>query len=471
MKNKLLIRKYKLFIKIKKKMTNTLTNEQEECLNLMLSNYNVFLTGNAGTGKSYILKEYINYIKKLKLSKKVAITSTTGVSALLIGGKTLHSWAGIGLGTGNLYKKVTNNVSALFRWRNIKTLIIDEISMLDYRLFDKLNILAKRIKNEPDKPFGGIQIIAVGDFCQLPVVKGNGNFCFESASWNECRFHIVNLKQVIRQDNIEFKKMLQEIRFGNVSNNTRELLNSRVGLWNFDTSDKNGIKPTLLYSTNKDINAINDAELEKLYKLGHEIINYKVKKLKHNLVTTTEEYILDVNISNNDLYKREFETYKRVTEDIKEIRLAVNAQVMLTKNLDIDSGLVNGSRGIITDFKFIDTNTNYKNKIKFPVITFTNGVTRIIEPYIYEYIDDEFEIIYSQLPIKLAWATTIHKSQGATLSSVVINLSNIFEYGQAYVALSRVSDINSMYLVGDINYNKICAHPKACEFYEQLCSS
>lgn len=421
-----------------------MNKEQQKGLYLMLSGKNVFLTGSAGTGKSYLINEYIEEIKNKNELYNIGITSTTGISALLINGKTLHSWAGIGLGEGDLYKKVYNNKNALKRWKTVKTLIIDEISMLNPRLFDRLNDLGKKIRNNKYIPFGGIQIIAVGDFCQLPVVKGEGKFCFDTSTWKECDFEICNLTDIIRQNNKKFTEILQKIRLGNCDEESKELLKNRTGLYKNSTKNDDGIKPTILYSTNKNVNILNNNELDKLIKSGKSYKNYKIN-------IDVKKTNLSLNSLNN---LTEF-----LTKDNKNIKLSIDAQVMLTKNLDTEYGLVNGSRGIVYAF---DNENN-----GMPIIKFINGIKKTIEPYKSSYIDHECNIIFHQLPLKLAWATTIHKSQGATLDYVVANLSNIFEYGQAYVALSRAKDLEHLYLTG-INFSKINCHPNAKSFYENL---
>jgi ATP-dependent DNA helicase PIF1 len=421
--------------------------KQNYAITLMDEGHNIFLTGGGGVGKSYVIQKFIERYRadKNKISKSLAITSTTGVSAVLIKGKTLHSWAGIGLGKGDLIEKIKNNNKALSRWLSVKILIIDEISMLNPRLFERLDKVARHFR-VPTLPFGGIQLIIVGDFCQLPVVKGDGDFCFDSPSWKECEFKVVNLTQVIRQDNIEFANVLQELRFGNISKKTRKLLLERTGKWTRETCNKDGIKPTLLYSTNKNVDELNKKELEELIKLE---LPYKIYKVKTGIIKSP------INMNMNDLIN----LIDYYTKDVKKIKLAVNAQVMLTKNIDVDNGLANGSRGIITGFK--------DGQIGLPIVKFMNGIEIEIPLYKSKYNDGEVEFVYEYIPLKLAWATTIHKSQGATLDYVVANLSNIFEYGQAYVALSRAKSLENLYLTG-INFNKIMCHPDAKKYYKNL---
>jgi ATP-dependent DNA helicase PIF1 len=419
--------------------------KQQYAITMMNDGNNVFLTGGAGVGKSYVIRRFIEeyHNDNSNITKKgLAITSTTGVSAVLIGGKTLHSWAGIGLGKGDLIEKINKNRKAMRNWLSVKTLIIDEISMLNPRLFERLDKVARHFR-DAEKPFGGIQLVVVGDFCQLPVVKGDGDFCFNSPCWQDCDFQVVNLTQVIRQENLEFATVLQEIRLGNVSKKTRKLLLSRTGKWTRETCNKDGIKPTLLYSTNKNVDDLNNKELDALIELGMAKKSYKVK------INDVKSKLSMIELNNVIEYQ---------TKDVKVIKVAIGAQVMLTKNIDVDNGLANGSRGIITGFN--DDNG-------YPVVKFINGIEETVVPYKTTYRDADTSLIIEQIPLKLAWATTIHKSQGATLDYVVANLSNIFEYGQAYVALSRAKSLDNLFLTG-INFDRINCHPAAKAYYSNI---
>jgi ATP-dependent DNA helicase PIF1 len=419
--------------------------KQQYAINMMNENHNVFLTGGAGVGKSYVIQRFIEQYRNNKSNnpRSLGITSTTGVSAILIGGKTLHSWAGIGLGKGDLIEKVKSNINALERWACVKTLIIDEISMLNPRLFERLDKVARHFRDS-EKPFGGIQLVVVGDFCQLPVVKGEGDFCFNTDVWSECDFKVVNLTQVIRQENIEFANILQELRLGEISDKTRKLLLSRTGKWNRQTVNPDGIKPTLLYSTNKNVDELNNKELDELIANGMKSKKYRVK------VDTKRTRLSMIELNNLIEYQ---------IKDIKKVELAVGAQVMLTKNIAVDRGLANGSRGVVVGFD--------EEKNGMPIVKFINGIKETITLYKTKYRDADVDLIIEQVPLKLAWATTIHKSQGATLDYVVANLSNIFEYGQAYVALSRAKSLENLYLTG-INFDRINCHPASKAYYSLL---
>jgi hypothetical protein len=237
-----------------------LSEKQQVAYDLVARGENVFITSPAGGGKTFFIK---TIYKRFKESKNIAVTSTTGTSAILIDGVTLYSYLGIGLGTSDvssLFLMIKKRRDILKRWRDLNILIIDEISMLSPVLFDKLENLARVIRKNT-LPFGGIQIILSGDFLQLPVVGDSDSFCFDALSWNTCIKNIVYLNENFRQGDTVFKKCLNEIRVGNISPETTKLLRSRV---NAKLENEFGILPTKIYSLNRDVDQENDEELDKL---------------------------------------------------------------------------------------------------------------------------------------------------------------------------------------------------------------
>lgn len=426
-----------------------LTELQEKALKYMVEGKNIFLTGPSGVGKSMIISMFKNLRGK---SKNIAITSTTGVSSLLIGGTTLHSYLGIGLGTGSadyLTEKILKNNKIKQRWKTIDTLIIDEISMLSPELFDKLETVARNIRNGYSRnnfqielvdgpPFGGIQLILVGDFLQLPVV-GSDNFCFEAKTWNICVEHVVQLTEIIRQTDKEFQEVLNDIRYGIVSDRAKKLLLSRV---NVEVKNDLGILPTKIQTTNEAVDRINSKEFEKLIQKNPEIYEYDMRIHFYDSVFNKEHAI---------------EKYRKncLAPDI--LQLCIGAQVMLLYNLNLDIGLANGSRGVVVNF--IED---------FPVVQFMNGQTHVIDFHDWEIEENEIkQVRITQVPLKLAYSISAHKSQGCTLDCAEIDLSNLFAHGQAYVALSRVKSEKGLNIVG-INFDGIKAHPKALEFYKKI---
>ena len=442
-----------------------LNKKQAEAVKLMQSGANVFLTGGAGTGKSHVLQKFVESYNKGKGG--LAVTGPTGVSAYAVKGRTLHSWAGIFRGEEGDFERLyrvfyslssskksvlekeklwkTYTGKAIKRWQQVKTLIIDEVSMLHPSLFERLNHLACALRSD-NSPFGGIQLIVVGDFCQLPPVHGEGLFCFDSEIWGLCQFQVANLTQIIRQKDETFTRLLQRARLGECNEDDVQWLESRVGLWNPNMTIGE-IKPTVLYARNKEVDFMNNRELQKLIDKGG----------KH------KEYEVRVEVARNNLLgmKPTQDLIRNVTKGIEKLRFAVGAQVMLTKNLEVDSGLVNGSRGVVKGF---DQEDNI-------IIKFVCGITKTLGRKDFKYErkegNREISLVILQIPLRLAWAVSIHKSQGATLDYVVTDLSDVFEYGQAYVALSRVRNLENLYLKG-IDFSKINCHPSVKAFYNKI---
>lgn len=406
---------------------SNLNEKQRDALNDVRERKNIFLTGPAGSGKSFL----INVIKRL-YDKQVAVTSTTGVSAVQLSGKTIHSWAGIGLGTGSvneLVKKIKKS-KAICRWKYTKMLIIDEISMLSPEVFDKLCEIGMKIRNN-NIPFGGIQLILCGDFLQLPVVN-SASFCFKAKYWDSVVHKVVYLDKILRQKNKSFAKMLEKARLGICTKKMKTLFLSRCGLKpNMD----DGIIPTRLYSKNMEVDTINNVELDKL---EGNLYTYDVDIEKRGLVN---DRLLD------NFIKRD-----------KKITLKLGAQVMLTENIDVENGLANGSRGVVVGFA---------NEL--PIVKFKCGVQQVVGRFERTYDCDNCWIKKRQVPLRLAWAITIHKCQGMTIDCIVTNLhkDEIFEYSMAYVALSRVKSIEGLYLDA-FSLRSIKCHPKALEFYQKL---
>ena len=408
-----------------------MNNRQQQAYKEMLEGKNIFLTGGGGVGKSYLIKQF--YRESITKGKKIFITSTTGTSALLIDGSTLHSVLGIKLGKGSvidLCTTIKKNNFAHGVWKIMEILIIDEVSMLSPILFDKLEEIARILKHN-DKPFGGIQIILSGDFCQLPCVNED-SFCFNADSWGKVIEKTHYLTDIIRQSDNLFCNVLNSIRIGDITEEVKEILDKRLEA----KIDKNqDIKPTLLYPYNKDVDRINNHYLSKL------IDKYKEKS----------EFNVELDVSTS--YRG------KVIVDVPEtLVLTKECQVMLTFNLDLPNGLVNGSRGVIVSF----------NSDGLPLVKFLNGIVRVIDFHTYEK-EEKGKILYRyyQIPLKLAWCITIHKAQGLTIDLIQTDLSNIFEYGQAYVCLSRVKSLEGLYLQG-INYMAIKCHPKALEYYKSI---
>jgi len=429
----------------------TLTEEQRQVIETLDSGINVMMTGCGGTGKSHVIKclaDVLTPTLEARLGHKpvIHVTALTGCAALLLGSEamTLHSWSGIGLGkecVTDLVWKIQRNGRAKKHWRQCDLLVIDEISMLTVELLEKLDDIGRRMRKCFDKPFGGIQLLFVGDFCQLPPVK-QLQFAFESERWPLIVGKTIELVQVQRQKDPLFQKILTEARQGDLSSVSEAILRTRMGLnWK-----SHKIRPTLLFPRNAEVDMINDANLKalkgpmKTFEAGFKYADLKVAARTN---TKSEDFKRAVALLDRDASYRD------------KLLLAEDAQVMLITNLDVAAGLVNGSRGIVVAFD---------SKDGAPIVEFLNGSRLPIGLHDWE-IDSHPGVFRTQYPLKLAWACTIHKAQGATLDSALIDIgSNTFEYGQAYVALSRVRNLEGLY-IHDFESSAFSLHPKVAAFY------
>ena len=402
---------------------NLLNEEQNHALKCVMDGHSILLTGSAGTGKSYTIKYIIEYLNNA--NKKYAITASTGTAAVIIGGQTLHSFLGLGLGTGSV-KEILNNIlknkKKYESILNLDVLIIDEISMIDKELFEKISIILSIIKSN-DIYFGNIQLILVGDFCQLAPVKGK--YCFLADIWNKMNIKIVLLEKLIRHnEDLLFQQMLKIVRKGKCTDNIIKVLDKLK-----DTEFDNGIIPTKLYPINVNVDKINNIEIEKLKAEG--------------------------NIS---------KTYRAITSCDKEkegekftIELTLNSQIIIIRNINVEESLVNGTRGIIKhlgdDFVVInDVNGNIHN-IKYFTDTYNNSVS-----------SKNSYIIH--MPIRICYALSIHKSQGMTIDALELDLgSNIFTCGQSYTALSRAKKLSSIKII-DIDKNSFRTNIDVKKFYK-----
>jgi len=434
-----------------------MNKEQESFLTLEERGHNIFLTGSAGTGKSFILNHLIDRYKKN--GQMYGLTAMTGCAALLLGkAQTLHSWASVGLAkdpVSKLISSIRKSSKSMKRWLLTDVLIVDEVSMMPPDFFEKLDQIGKKLRNS-QKPFGGIQLIFVGDFFQLPPViqeSSGREFIFETDLWTTVNFKVIQLTEIMRQTNPVFHKILNEARVGQISQETLEILNKRKGLpWK-----KLEIKPTLLFPQRAVVANINAQNLAKLEGIQN---SYKVSTV------ISQECTID---PTSLLVKYAIEKTNRDAPYEEELLLKVGAQVMLIINMpkkigdeknDLEMDLVNGSRGIITGFM--------EDSVKTPLVKF-QGFTKSIPISHNMWGIDEFEgVSQRQIPLKLAYALTIHKAQGATLDSALIDVGlNTFESGQAYVALSRVKSLESLYL-WDIDPSAFRANLKVKKFYSSL---
>ena len=418
-------------------------SEFTKVLTLLLNGENVFLTGYAGTGKSYILNKL-----KEKLKKKLTITSTTGIAAVNVKGQTLHSWAGVGLCKNPVYKtieKIKTRPSVMKQILGCKILAIDEISMLNIETFEYVDEVFRAIRDS-NEPFGGIQVLFIGDFYQLPPVENESmeerKYCFESHIWKDLKLQNVILKKNYRQSEEKFIKALSDMRTNRLTEDDIKLLETRET--NLDTFETDMLH---IFSTNDEANRYNLAKFNmidepvKIFTAKDGV--YRGAKPVYENFTENENYVLEI--------------FGKNCRADKELPLKIGAKVMLLINLDFNRGLINGSCGKIIEFN--------ENTIS---IKFDNGVTAPIPKHTFEYYyHDKIAAERTQFPLKLAYGITIHKSQGMTLDKLVVDCSRIFERGQAYVAMSRVKTLDGLY-IKSFSKEKVMVDSKVADFYSDL---
>jgi len=441
-----------------------LSTEQKEVLYKYKKGLNIFITGPGGSGKSELIKIINNdaYLKR----KKIKICALTGCAAILLKCKaqTLHSWAGIGLGKAppaTIIHNIGKNPKIRERWCSIRILVVDEVSMLSKKLFELLNIIAKIIRKN-DKPFGGIQLIFSGDFYQLPPVGDKNDieskqFCFESEEWYNI-FNVENhisFKTIFRQRDINFTNVLNSIRHGLVTSEIIQILKNRL-----HKIPEENILVTKLYPTKAKVETINKFELNKL---SGNIVIYTLEIVKKTVLSEKEKRIL-CSLSETEI---EYEITNFMSNLIcnNQLELKIGCQVMCLINIYDENEtiiLANGSQGKVVGFELIDCEEN-----ELPIILFDNGIRFTMNYYTWECEKVPFVHI-KQIPLIHSWALTIHKCQGITLDNIELDIgNNIFEYGQSYVALSRVKTLDGLYL-RHFDHTKIKSNEKVSQFYNNF---
>lgn len=432
---------------------DVLSNEQQIVLEKFTNGENIFITGPGGVGKTFLIKKL--YETAIFNSKNVSVCALTGCAAVLLGcnAKTVNSWAGVGLlnkSIDEIIDNINKNKKKKKIWKKTDVLIIDEVSMMSKKMFMILNLIGQRIRGIL-APFGGIQLVFSGDFYQLPPVgddddEDSQKFCFESPLWNETFNNQIVLKTNYRQNDELFKKILNGIRIGKLSKTSYQTLLSRVGK---ETSLT--VTPPILYPRKESVNSINNRELGKL---DGDIVKYECICLKE--LAANNDEIIKSRQYNDSQKQQEYEYLKKNIMPGDKVILKKGSNVMCIINLDMESSICNGSQGTVVDF------VNGQ-----PVVYFNNGIKRIISNHIWK-SENIPDIGVSQIPLILSWAITIHKAQGLTLDSAILDIGNdIFECGQSYVALSRIKSIEGVYLKS-FTLNKIKINKKVMDFYNNL---
>jgi ATP-dependent DNA helicase PIF1 len=438
--------------------------EQIQAFTAYTQKENIFVTGPGGTGKTALIK----YIQKDAVRKgyNIQVCALTGCAAVLLEckAKTLHSWAGIGLGKGSfdqLVTKISKNRFLKNNWKSTDILVVDEVSMMSQKLFELLDAIGKAIRKD-SRPFGGIQLIFSGDFYQLPPVGDKDElestkFCFESMLWSQTfsKDNHIQLTKIFRQSDPIYQKILNQIREGKLKRSSNEMLLHSVGR---EIPDNLDIRPTKLFPTRNKVDQVNTREMN--------VLNTEEKEFKL-------KYHSDLEMTATELLKRRQFTKEQIQTELlylkgnlrcdEVVKLKIGSQVMCIVNIDLENGatLCNGSQGIVTRI----------SEQGLPVVKFSNSNGSAFETIMGYHVwpsENIPGIGVSQLPLILAWALTIHKAQGATLDIAEIDAgSGIFECGQTYVALSRVKSIEGLYLTS-FDASKIKVSRKVQEFYLSL---
>lgn len=399
--------------------------QQQEVLDFFKnSSKSIALLGAAGTGKSFVFKKMIEIVA----NEPILITAMTGVAASLINGRSLHSSLGLGFSKDDepeqeLILKIENNPQLFQVWSSVKILFVDEISMMTAKLFDKLNSVAKKIRKSTEF-FGGIRLVLCGDFLQLAPINIELGFAFESFAWKELvPFYLRT--QMRQQADLDWAEMLDRIRKAQPTNSDLYKLSLRKG--------EAGPNDVLIFCKNNQVNYTN---LKKLQQLGTKMVDFvpSISATKGNISQFERENFLS--------------SYPKVT-------LAIGAKVMHTEN-NYDLGIFNGSIGTILDILNDQVIVDFKSK----TVTVKNTLKKI------DLMGVKIVKI-SSMPLKLAWATTVHKIQGATLEEGCLDLSDAFANSQVYTALSRFPSINCFKLVG-FRPDKIRSDIKCIKFFKHL---
>jgi ATP-dependent exoDNAse (exonuclease V) alpha subunit len=403
--------------------------QQDEALNLLKMGKNIFLTGAAGSGKTYLLNKYINYLKNHNIG--VAVTASTGIAATHLHGTTIHSWSGIGVRdaiTNKDLEKLLTTKRIKSNYKKSKVLIIDEISMLHQHHLDMIDSIARYILGS-DKAFGGIQLVLCGDFFQLPPVSSGPlieekQFAFEASAWKSGDFHICYLQEQHRQGNDPLLGVLNDIRSGTAGEHTKVPLRTR-----YKKEPQGATKATKLYSRNINVDTINERELA------------NIQGQEKTFTMTTHGFSALV------------EGLKKSCLAPEQLKLKPGAEVMFIKN-DATGRYVNGTRSIVVGFE---------KEEGWPIVKTYSDKTIIVLPEEWKYEDNgTVRATIKQIPLRLAWAITIHKSQGMTLDAAEIDLGDAFEPGMGYVALSRVRSLTGLKLM-NLNEMALKVHPKVLQ--------
>jgi len=462
-------------------MSIQLSTEQQYALQQFSEGKNLFITGPGGTGKTKLIHHLVENAKTA--GKPYQVCAMTGCAAILLNcnARTIHSWSGIKTARGPVdavVAAVLRNKRTVSTWRKIKILIIDEVSMMSEKIFNILNEIGKKSRRSI-LPFGGIQIVFTGDFYQLPPVPTAGEpstekFCFESVDWLNV-FPLKNHIQLVtmfRQTDPLYIDILQQIRVGELTEENKKILQGYVKR-EYDPAKHNDCILTKLFPIRSKADYVNQAQFAKI--VEEEYTFECIKRtdcstyIENNIPLSLESMMKCTALEQKDI-DFELETLLSNTGCNESIALKKGCAVMCTVNIDMESGICNGSQGTIigwTTGSGSGPSPGPGLGEALPIVKFSNGQVRTIQRHYWQ--SEEYPTIaIGQIPLTLAWALTIHKIQGATMSMAEIDIGQaVFEYGQTYVALSRIQTLEGLYLSA-FHAHRIRANPKVTEFYKNI---
>ncbi len=404
---------------------------QNEALNILKTGANVFLTGEPGSGKTHTVNAYISWLRAHGIEP--AITASTGIAATHVGGMTVHAWSGIGIAermTPQLLDAIASKEHVAKRLQKARVLIIDEVSMLSSNVLTMVDEVAREVRHQPHDAFGGLQVVFVGDFFQLPPVsRGEASFAFESPAWAASRPMICYLSEQHRQDDQELLEVLSAIRGGAWDHTHVSTITAREA--EYQVVDE-GVPQ--LFTHNADVDRMNEERLQRLPDKAHTY-----------LMSTAGTPALS-------------EALKRGCLSPERLVLKEGAVVMATKN-NPAAGYANGTLGTVIDFE---------NGTDYPIIETRDGREITIQPADWAVEENgKVRAKLTQFPLRLAWAITVHKSQGMSMDAAAIDLSRAFEHGQGYVALSRVRRLEGLFLLG-WSEMALSVHPRVAKLDQEF---
>lgn len=444
------------------------SREQLEAKEQVLAGRNVFITGGGGVGKSHLMRHLVDELRMR--GRCVHVTGSTGIVAVAAGGTTFHSLLGLGLAREPLdisLRQFRRNKKLVTRWTaSNMTIFLDEVSMLHPSVLDLADGVARAVRKQPRRAFGGIQVVLLGDFAQLPPIIEAGyphDFCFETRAWADLGLTPVELFTIFRQRDARLIAALGRLRFGLHTEEDLALFRARVGA---RLDETNGVRATHLFPTLEQVRLRNEAEMKLL------------KGPEHSFAAEVTRVPSAAMRDDADTRK----ALERLASDVQkqppaplDLRLKVGAQVILLANLDFERRLINGSRGVVESFSEPDEalafeSLGYEPDRLYPIVLFENGERAALGVHAWKTEEPRRgTVVFCQVPLNVAFALTMHKCQGMSIDKAVLAVNDrVFAHGQAYVALSRMTSLEGLSLTS-FEPSAVLVHPKVIRFYANGC--